>query len=82
MHKLRNVAKVPFMMITGSASIHATYDWCFPAFLNQAGVETEWILLEELGILGNGHFMMVERNSGEIAGVVEGWIQGLEEGGR
>lgn len=65
-------------MIAGSASIHVTYDHCFPAFLNQAGVETRWTLLEKRGILGNGHFMMIEKNSDEIARVVAQWIDEQE----
>lgn len=43
-------------------------------FLRQAGVRTEHLRLEEQGIHGNGHAMMLERNSDEIACVLHRWL--------
>ncbi len=34
-----------------------------------------FIRLEDIGIRGNGHMMMLEKNSDEIAGVIEGWLK-------
>jgi len=38
-HTLPNVAKVPYVLFTGEASPHATYDHCVIEYLNQVGVK-------------------------------------------
>ncbi|KAK7534211.1 Alpha/Beta hydrolase protein [Phyllosticta citribraziliensis] len=73
--QLPNIAKVPYVAITGAASPHITYDHCIINYLKQVGVDPEWIKLEDRGILGNGHFMYLEKNSDEIAAVVLEWMQ-------
>ncbi len=45
------------------ASYHAPYDHCTVAYLRQAGVRTDFIRLADHGIRGNGHMMMMEKNS-------------------
>ncbi|KAG8530173.1 uncharacterized protein KY384_005656 [Bacidia gigantensis] len=77
-HTLPNVAKAPVLFLTTEASIHALYDQCLVAYLRQAGVEVEFVRLEDRGIRGNGHFMMLEKNSDVIAGLADEWIGGLE----
>lgn len=74
-HQLPNIAKVPYALITGSASPHITYDHCMVRFLTQAGIEPDWIKLGDLGIEGNGHFLFLEKNNLEIAAVVHEWIR-------
>ena len=73
--QLRNIAKVPYVALTGAASPHITYDHCTMAYLNQAGVKTDWIKLGDIGIEGNGHCLCLEKNNLEIAAVVEQWIR-------
>lgn len=74
--KLANLTNTPVLVVTGEASYHAQYDWCMVEYLRQAGVvETEHFKLEDRGILGNGHFMFLERNSDEIAAEIDGWIR-------
>ena len=34
-----------------------------------------FIRLADRGIHGNGHMMMLEKNSDAIAGVIEGWLK-------
>ncbi|TDZ75077.1 putative secreted lipase [Colletotrichum trifolii] len=72
--KLPKIASVPYLMVTGEASIHITYDHCLVDFLKQAGGQPDWIKLGEIGIHGNGHFMHLEKNSLKIAEVVNDWI--------
>jgi hypothetical protein len=72
--KLPNVAKVPFLLLTGEASPHITYDHCIINYLEQAGVRTQWIKLADIGIHGNAHFFYVEKNNLKIAAVVDEWI--------
>jgi len=38
-------------------------------------VSYDWIRLQDIGIHGNGHFMFIEKNSNEVAGVVLNWIE-------
>jgi hypothetical protein len=73
--QLPEIAKVPYVALTGSASPHITYDQCVIDYLIQAGVAAEWIKLGDKGIYGNGHFGYLELNSAEIAAVVHEWIQ-------
>ncbi|KAM9880315.1 hypothetical protein VD0002_g7182 [Verticillium dahliae] len=72
--QLPKVASVPYVALTGEASVHITYDHCIIDYLKQVGGQPEWIKLEDLGIKGNGHFLHQERNSEEIADVVLEWI--------
>ena len=51
------------------------YDWGTVAFLKQAGCNIEHVQFKDLGILGNGHFMMVEENRKQGFDVIEGWIR-------
>ncbi|KAJ4253927.1 hypothetical protein NW762_010325 [Fusarium torreyae] len=73
--KLPNINKVPYLLLTGEASVHVTYDHCVIEFLKQAGGKPEWIKLADIGIKGNGHFLHVEKNNLEIASLVNDWIQ-------
>jgi hypothetical protein len=72
--KLVNLAGIPILIVTAEASYHAPYDHCTSAFLRQAGVAHDFVRLPEVGIRGNGHMMMLEKNSLEIARYLETWI--------
>lgn len=61
---LRNI---PVLVVTAEASYHAVYDHMTVEYLRAAGVTVEAFRLGEHGIHGNGHMMMVESNSDEIA---------------
>ncbi|MBX9774257.1 MAG: alpha/beta fold hydrolase [Xanthobacteraceae bacterium] len=71
--KLRNLAGIPVVVVMSEASYHAPYDHCTVAYLRQAGVPTDFIRLADVGIRGNGHMMMLEKNSDDIARVMEEW---------
>lgn len=73
--RLPNLAKVKMAMVTAEASYHAPYDHCTTQFLEQAGVRIDHIYLAERGIKGTGHMLMIEKNSDEIADVVETWLR-------
>jgi pimeloyl-ACP methyl ester carboxylesterase len=72
--QLPNLQKIPVLIVTGEASYHAPYDHCTVKFLEQAGVHTTWFKLDNVGIHGNGHMMMLEKNADEIAGVISNWL--------
>src|SRR3954451_18928625 len=66
--------KMPIMVLTSEASYHAPYDHCTVKFLEQAGVKPTFIRLADLGIKGNSHVLMLEKNNKEIAAVIAGWL--------
>ena len=73
--KLPKLARVPILILVAEASYHAAYDHVTAAYLAQAGVPNEFVRLPDIGIRGNGHMMMLEKNSDEIAGVIETWLK-------
>ena len=72
--QLPNLARVPILIITAEASYHAPYDHCTVKYLEQSGVRPDWIKLAEVGIHGNGHMMMLEKNNADIANVMSRWL--------
>ncbi|HXJ01558.1 MAG TPA: alpha/beta hydrolase [Micropepsaceae bacterium] len=72
--QLPNLQKMPVLVVTSEASYHAPYDHCTVKYLNQAGVHPTWIKLADIGIHGNSHVMMMEKNSKDIAAVIAGWL--------
>ena len=73
--QLPNLAKIPMLIVAAEASYHAAFDHCTAAYLKQAGVPATFLRLEDAGIRGNGHMMMLEKNSDEIAGVLVDWLK-------
>jgi hypothetical protein len=43
-------------------------------YLRSCGATVDELRLGELGIHGNGHAMMLEKNNAEIAALLGGWI--------
>jgi hypothetical protein len=72
--KLPNLSKIPVLVVTSEASYHAAYDDCTAAYLTQAGVPNRQIHLADLGIHGNGHMMMIEKNNLAITAVLADWL--------
>jgi pimeloyl-ACP methyl ester carboxylesterase len=72
--QLPNLQKMPIMVMTSEASYHAPYDHCTVKYLQQAGIKLTWIRLADLGIKGNSHVMMQEKNNKEIAAVIYQWL--------
>ena len=72
--QLINLKNIPILIITSEASYHAPYDHCTSKFLEQAGVKHSFVRLPQIGIKGNGHMMMLEKNNLEIAAFLNGWI--------
>jgi len=72
--RLVNLQGIPVLIVTAEASYHAPYDQCTARFLTQAGVPNTHWRLEEKGIHGNGHMVMIEKNNLAIAALVAGWI--------
>lgn len=73
-HKLLNMKDIPVLDVSGQASYHRTFDSCIPKWLNQAGVKAQYVKLEDVGITGNEHEMMLDKNSDEIAKLFAQWL--------
>jgi hypothetical protein len=70
--KLKNLQGIPIAIVTAEASGRAAAP---PVeFLKQAGCTVEDVQLKDRGILGNGHFMMLETNRRQVFDVIRGWI--------
>ena len=72
--QLINLTDIPVLFLNGEGGYHRIFDHCLANWLNQAGVVTEYVRMEEVGLPGNGHMMMLELNSKEIADFVHGWL--------
>ncbi len=66
--------KMPIVIINGEASFHAPFEHCTVKYLEQAGVRADWMDLGKAGIHGNGHMIMLEKNSDEVARVIADWL--------
>ena len=73
--KLINLQNLPILILSAEASYHAPYDHGTSNFLKQAGVEHDFIRLEDNKIHGNGHMMMLENNNHQIADFLLKWMQ-------
>lgn len=72
--QLPNFVDVPIVVVTAEASWMAADNHGVVDFLAQAGASIEHLRLEDQGIRGNGHAMMLETNSDEIAEAIADWI--------
>jgi pimeloyl-ACP methyl ester carboxylesterase len=72
--KLVNLKDIPVLVVMSEASYHASCDHCTVKYLRQAGVSVTFMWLAESNIRGNGHMMMLEKNSDEIAAVMADWL--------
>ncbi len=66
----------PIAVVTAQASWMAADNHGTVDVLRQAGTDVEHVRLEDHGVYGNGHALMLERNSDACAAVIERWIAG------
>jgi pimeloyl-ACP methyl ester carboxylesterase len=72
--KLVAVSDRPILYLATEASFYAPYNHCTVGYLKQAGVEVSFVKLADIGLRGNGHMMMMEKNSDAIAQVIVEWL--------
>lgn len=73
-HQLPTLKGIPIAVVISEASPLTGRVQCVSHYLEQAGVPNDMIRLESVGIHGNNHLMMAERNSDEIARFLDGWL--------
>lgn len=71
---LPKLVGTPIMIVSSEAGYHSQYDHCTSQFLTRAGVANDLVRLGRIGIHGNDHIMMAEKNNREIAGVIDAWL--------
>ncbi len=77
--RLKNVSGKNVLVVTAESSYHHMYDHCTVDFLRQAGCQKlEHVYLEDIGIIGNGHMMFMEKNSHEIQKFLQKWIESVQ----
>jgi pimeloyl-ACP methyl ester carboxylesterase len=72
-HKLKNLQGIPIVYVTSEKG--RTQGPAVVSFLKQAGCQAEDLLLKDKGILGNGHFMMVESNRRQVFDAIQAWLE-------
>lgn len=72
----------PIAVVTAQASWMAADNHGTVDVLRQAGADVEHVRFEDHGVFGNGHAMMLERNSDAGAAVIERWLSARLETGR
>lgn len=73
--RLPRLAQVPTVVVTGEASFMAPTEQATVDFLAQAGVPVQHLRLEAHGVHGNGHMMMLEKNSDAVAELIDAWLR-------
>jgi len=73
--QLANMSHIPVLFLNGEGGYHRIFDHCLANWLNQAGVSTQYVRMEDEGMPGNGHMMMLELNSKDIAEYMGRWLE-------
>jgi pimeloyl-ACP methyl ester carboxylesterase len=68
-------------VITGTADLDHSreVDGAIVAWLEEHGAKADFCFLADRGIVGNGHMLMLEQNSDEIADIILDWLDGALE---
>jgi pimeloyl-ACP methyl ester carboxylesterase len=74
-HKLVNLDGIPVLNVSGEASYHRPYAHCTTKWINQAGGKATFVRLEDVGIRGNGHQFLSEKNSADISKYFMDWLE-------
>ena len=72
--KLKNLAGIPIVYVTAERS-GRTQGPQVVEFLNARGCQAEELRLKDKGILGNGHFMMIETNRRQVLYAIREWVE-------
>ncbi len=67
-------AEIPFLGINGDSLDPEPFE-AYARLLRSLGGDARSVHLPNLGILGNGQTMPVERNNEQIADLIEGWVR-------
>jgi acetyl esterase/lipase len=71
---LPNLKGFPIAVVVADTSPFAPFGHGVADYLTQAGADVELLRLPEMGITGNGHLPMGEKNSDEVAEALMAWL--------
>ena len=71
--RLKNLQGIPIVYVVAERS--GRNGEPVVAFLKQAGCDAEVMNLKDKGILGNGHFMMLENNRRQVFDAIRAWVE-------
>ena len=72
--KLKNIQGIPIVIVTAEGSFASPGNPGGVAYFKQAGCQCEELRLTKLGIHGNGHMMMVEKNNTDVLKAITDWL--------
>lgn len=72
--KIPALKGVPVGLVTGETSVFASFASSIVPFLRHAGARVDHLDLPALGIHGNGHGLIYERNCDDAFHVVSQWL--------
>lgn len=77
----RRLAGKQVLVITGSEDLDhpREVDEAIVTWLNENGASAEFCWLPDRGIVGNGHMLMLESNSDEIADIILAWLEARQQ---
>ena len=78
----RTSQNIPVLFLSGEGGYHRVFDRCVATWLNQAGVKTEYVEMEKVGLRGQRPQMMLEKNSADIAKYMGAWLAKNAPAGR
>ena len=73
--QLVNLARMPHLLLVSEAGSSQRTNHCVSKYLTQAGVQNDYVNLKDVGIRGNAHMIMVEKNALQSAAYVASWIE-------
>jgi len=73
----QSLAGKRILVLTGTNDIDHSraVDGATAQWLNSAGAKADFIYLGDRGIIGNGHMLMLEENSDDIAAIILDWLE-------
>jgi pimeloyl-ACP methyl ester carboxylesterase len=74
--QLTNLKRMPHLVLVSEAGSSQRTNHCVSKYLTQAGVQNDYVNLKDVGIHGNAHMIMVEKNALQTAAYVTSWIEG------
>ena len=77
--RLPNLARFPIAYVSAPESPLGAYHDAMVEFLRGAGCDVDSLRLEEQGVEGNGHAMMLETNNAEALEPIARWIESKVE---
>ncbi|EFP5598713.1 hypothetical protein H0723_004188 [Escherichia coli] len=68
---------IPWISSIRFAGLRSEYEMAkqFVMTVNRHGGDATLVHLPDIGIKGNSHFLMAEKNNQEIAGILASWLQ-------